>query len=54
MVDKEHTVKCFNSVRDMFRRHNITVITAKARPMTKAEIEVANRGPKYIDYLGMI
>lgn len=42
------------NLRKMVSRNKVTIITAKARPMTPAEHHAATTGPFVIDYIGML
>lgn len=45
--------KLFEKMRTLSWNKGIAIITAKATPMTQAEIDAANQ-PRCIDYIGML
>ena len=47
--------KLFERMREFTRNNKVVFITAKAPPMTQAEIDAANNHPnRYSDYIGML
>jgi hypothetical protein len=45
--------KLFDRMRTLGFHKNLVMVTAKAKPMTPAEIEAANQ-PRFIDYIGIM
>lgn len=45
--------KVFDRMRQLGFHKNVVMVTAKAKPMTPAEIEAANQ-PRCIDYIGLM
>ena len=44
----------FERMRKFTRNNKVVMITAKAPPMTQAEIDMANSIPYTCDYIGML
>lgn len=54
-TEKEAIRDLFERMRKLSWNKNITIITAKAKPMTQAELDAANNNPsRGFDYIGLL
>lgn len=52
-MTKRHE-KLWQRMRKMISSGKVTIVTAKARPMTPAEHHAATTGPFVVDYIGLL